>query len=147
MTYEEALKVFEDNDYWEEISYIDEACITAIPALEKQIPIKSKYERCPNCNTDFSFITKNLANPKDHETIYCWNCGQAIDAINDPLVIDEGYEAGKMAIEALQKQIPKAPINIIYDDGHIEYWNCPYCHIQHSGEITLFCDNCGQALD
>lgn len=76
---EEALAFLKDHDYWAEISYIDEACIVAIPALEKQIPRKSKYKQCPNCNTDFSFITKNLANPKGHKIIYCWNCGQAID--------------------------------------------------------------------
>lgn len=55
-------------------------------------------------------------------------------------------EALPLCAEALEKQIPKTPINVIYDGQYIEYWNCPHCHIQHSNEITRFCDNCGQAL-
>lgn len=56
-------------------------------------------------------------------------------------------EALKMAIEALEKQIKKKPLNVTYDDGYLEYWNCPNCHIQHSEEIKVFCDVCGQAID
>lgn len=59
----------------------------------------------------------------------------------------EGDDTFQIIGKCIEKQIPKTPINIVYDDQYIEYWNCPYCHIQHSGEITLFCDNCGQALD
>lgn len=69
-------------------------------------------------------------------------------------------EAIELAVEVLKKveqlekenrelkelKTPKKPINIIYDDGYIEYWNCPHCHIQHSNEIAAFCDNCGQAI-
>lgn len=46
--------------------------------LGKLMPKKPKNKQCPNCSTDFSFITENLANPKGHKIIYCWNCGQAI---------------------------------------------------------------------
>ena len=82
MTYEKALefskstradglitRAVEDYAFWD--------CI--IEALEKQIPKKTKHSCCPNCSTRFSFITKNLGNPKGHKTIHCWNCGQAID--------------------------------------------------------------------
>lgn len=62
-------------------------------------------------------------------------------------------EIFETAIKALEKQIPKEPINITYNYQsvlsypYVKYWNCPNCHIQHSDEIALFCDNCGQAID
>ena len=52
-----------------------------------------------------------------------------------------------LIIEALGKQIKKKPLNVTYDDGYLEYWNCPNCHIQHSEELKVFCDVCGQAID
>lgn len=75
--------------------------------------------------------------------------------------------AFKVAIEALEKQIPKKPIDkfsthAIYDnDGNyleqldITTFKCPVCnHILASGEISITdcdeihcCDNCGQAID
>lgn len=94
MTYEEALKLFKDHDYWAEISYIDEACITAIPALEKQIPRKPKianniYKQkcywCPSCSHYFmecyveDWFNKLMLEAMSHTNAYCPNCGQAID--------------------------------------------------------------------
>lgn len=51
----------------------------AMDALDKQTPNKSDHGCCPRCNTSHTFITDNLANPTGHPTVYCWNCGQAID--------------------------------------------------------------------
>ena len=83
MTYEEALKRV--NEMLEKRALVFSAIYKISfwsmiqEALEKQVAKKSKHKNCPNCNTDFSFITENLANPKGHKIIYCWNCGQAID--------------------------------------------------------------------
>ena len=50
----------------------------------------------------------------------------------------------KMAISALEKQIPKKP-GIPFDSIHQEY-ECPKC--PHRVDKTqLYCDKCGQALD
>ena len=63
-------------------------------------------------------------------------------------------QCGKIAIEALEKQIPKKPDlegdgydengELIYDTGY-----CPNCH--HEFEVyydaTKHCPECGQALD
>ena len=51
-------------------------------------------------------------------------------------------EAIKLAIEALEKQIPKKPME---KDGWLA---CPNCEISMSGRMYVpWCDNCGQALD
>lgn len=60
---------------------------------------------------------------------------------------DRLIEANGIAILAIEKQIKKKPLNVTYDDGYLECWNCPNCHIQHSEEIKVFCDVCGQAID
>lgn len=79
MTNEEALKLLEDHEYWAEFSYFDEMAITAIEAIEKQIPKKPRETGamyyCPNCGglvvlTDF--VTDITCN-------YCLKCGQALD--------------------------------------------------------------------
>lgn len=56
-----------------------EACAMGAEALKKQIPQKSKHGCCHNCGTAHLFITDNLADPLGHPTVYCWNCGQAIE--------------------------------------------------------------------
>lgn len=56
-----------------------EANGVAVEALEKQIPNKSDHGCCPWCSTSHNFITDNLGHPEWHPTVYCWNCGQAID--------------------------------------------------------------------
>ena len=46
----------------------------------------------------------------------------------------------RMAIEALEKQVPKEPIKL----------NCPHCGfngIDNSWSVFIFCPECGQALD
>ena len=79
---------------------------------------------------------------------------------------DEEYLAMKYAVEALEKQIPKKPIELfgthaIYDyDGNyldqvdITTFKCPICNdILAIGEISItdcnelyYCNNCGQKL-
>lgn len=50
-------------------------------------------------------------------------------------------ETYKMAISALEKNIPKKPADY---DGKIKVGFCPECEAVISSD---FCDNCGQALD
>lgn len=91
--------------------------------------------------------------------------GKAIDSLKDILaeatssdvavcyVTDNDAKPLGMAIEALEKQMPKKPTyegGAIYD-GEIVYdtWICPCCE----GEYEVYCDdydycpNCGQAID
>lgn len=57
-------------------------------------------------------------------------------------------EALKMAISALEKQIPKKPI--LAEEQHIRYlmdYICPLCGKHFSGTgIASYCYHCGQAL-
>lgn len=62
-------------------------------------------------------------------------------------------EAQKMAIEAIEKQIPKKP-NIEgdgYADGHLVYdtWICPNCGKSYEVDYDNYdyCPNCGQHID
>jgi hypothetical protein len=53
--------------------------------------------------------------------------------------IEKAYD---MAIEALEKQIPKAPIR-----GYISAYFCPCCVREFAGtSIADYCCHCGQAL-
>ena len=96
MTYEEAMKILHPNttltalaevEYYggfngqeAKIKAVEEACLLACKALEKQIPKKPIFEReqtspfgvddvpyCPNCKCSLP------------EVSYCEECGQAID--------------------------------------------------------------------
>lgn len=55
--------------------------------------------------------------------------------------------AKKMAIEALEKQIPKPPVDI---DDEFDMFVCPNCNVAigviGDKESHHFCLNCGQAL-
>ena len=57
----------------------------------------------------------------------------------------EWYEAMSMAIEALQMQIPKAPIDIapVFEENSYSC-SCPTCDAIVFGK---FCSDCGQKLD
>ena len=62
-----------------------------------------------------------------------------------------GSEALKIAVIALEKQMPKTPIlNIIYPSG-IKSYNCPVCGkgclVRTDSYCPKYCSNCGQALD
>lgn len=56
-------------------------------------------------------------------------------------------EADKLAIEALEKQMPKKPNNIgRFDSFDVRHCNCPRC----GGGINSdqrWCPNCGQKID
>ena len=54
--------------------------------------------------------------------------------------IPEYYEAIELAVEALEKQMPKKPNKL----------NCPHCSfngIDNSWWVFDFCPKCGQAID
>jgi len=63
----------------------------------------------------------------------------------------ELYEAVQVAREALEKQIPKKPIEIEVPSEH--KLQCPTCYNRYFFKNSIFnkdynyCDNCGQALD
>ena len=76
---------------------------------------------------------------------------EAINAIkcNKPT---SGYtilcEALDMAVDALEKQMPKRPFKKrIANDGYAWEWVCPNCHIVKVTTEKQFCDDCGQRLD
>lgn len=61
-------------------------------------------------------------------------------------------EEMKIAIQALEKQIPKKPIVDIWRSYCVDYQEffCPYCRNRMTliiGKNKKYCDNCGQALD
>ena len=56
----------------------------------------------------------------------------------------------ELAIEALEKQIPKKPD--VYSDGYAdgyEVWeeHCPNCEYDFDGHNPSYCPRCGQAID
>lgn len=70
---------------------------------------------------------------------------------------DEMQELSDMAVEALEKQIPKKIILNSEEDREYEDYICPNCknilqqRIKGSTRMTIYnykvCHNCGQALD
>ena len=56
-------------------------------------------------------------------------------------------EAFDMAIEALEKQIPKKPIKSDREIRYCEVWKCPKCGFEWSGRVVDYCYKCGQAID
>ena len=75
--------------------------------------------------------------------------------IDLPFGVVVSDEASRMAINALEKQIPKKPImKQYYDDMEEEYLCCPTCGEILTGRIPMdnkdfyfHCLNCGQKLD
>lgn len=65
----------------------------------------------------------------------------------------EKCEAYEMAMQALEKQIPKRPDHEAdgYADGHLVYdtWICPCCekHYEVDYDNYDYCPNCGQHID
>lgn len=55
----------------------------------------------------------------------------------------EQKEALSVAIQALEKQIPKKPI--FTDDK--QFALCPCCDMKGLADKQEYCDNCGQAID
>ena len=68
---------------------------------------------------------------KHKEPLNLWNC----------LPLDD-LQSFDVAIEALEKHIPKKPIHV--NTGYVQYYKCPSC-----GNVTLmsYCSQCGQKLD
>lgn len=54
-------------------------------------------------------------------------------------------ERAQIAIDAIEKQIPKSCCNRFYGDGSVEYV-CPTCESAVNDD-QKYCDACGQALD
>lgn len=58
-------------------------------------------------------------------------------------------DAYQVAIDAIEKQIPKKPWHRREEDA--EGWACPACHmgvtVDHGRIKDTFCSHCGQALD
>ena len=99
---------------------------------------------------------------------------QIEDENNDCKFTEDDYKANEMAIQALEKQIPKKPILkngesgsfVDYEDGHGEYkvtkwqdWVCPICgwfvgqrynrsqNHSHDQRKCNYCNECGQKID
>lgn len=54
----------------------------------------------------------------------------------------------EMAVQALEKQIPKSPLRIPTDDSCLYHeLRCPCCDAYMSGLIEMHHCKCGQALD
>lgn len=80
---------------------------------------------------------------------------EAIKAFK-PITDNEAYtdnfqDACKMAIEALKKQIPKKPKEIVTDDNEYICTLCPICNARVDddgrGYEQPYCMECGQAID
>lgn len=77
-----------------------------------------------------------------------------IDLIESGIELGAGdfvdFEALKIAVVALDKQIPQRPINLSNAplDGYCAIFRCPRC----KGRLKMkskgaYCDKCGQAID
>ena len=69
-----------------------------------------------------------------------------IDLIGDGLV--ENVEAIRIALAAIEKQIPNKPIG---DFHSVPHYRCPNCNstvkLYENSTIFPFCNYCGQAID
>lgn len=59
---------------------------------------------------------------------------------------EEMKEVRDMAIEALEKQIPKKPIKSDREIRYCEVWKCPKCGFEWSSRVVDYCYKCGQKL-
>ena len=59
------------------------------------------------------------------------------------LLKDYQQDVAGMAISALEKQIPRKPIRLLY----YEVGDCPFCETTVYISEDGFCPSCGQALD
>ena len=55
--------------------------------------------------------------------------------------------AKRIAISALEKQIPKKPLKSEREIRYCEVWKCPKCGFEWSGRVVHYCYICGQAID
>lgn len=69
------------------------------------------------------------------------------NGLNEAFVnADELSEALQMAIQALEKQIPKKPL-YIENLGCTALWLCPVCERRIIRSDLVYCHQCGQKLD
>ena len=59
----------------------------------------------------------------------------------------KAHEAFEMAIKALEKQIPKKPIDAITSDNEFICMICPCCQEVAVEFNDAYCKRCGQKLD
>lgn len=66
-----------------------------------------------------------------------------------PDVTDKFLEANSMAIDALEKQIPKKPIHVrTFKNLDLAFYKCPNCgFIRRKDLFPQYCEFCGQAID
>lgn len=77
---------------------------------------------------------------------------QIEDENNDCKFTEDDYKANDMAIQALEKQIPKNPYHISQvDDNDNANVECPACHATADYAVNVIkrghCWKCGQLLD
>lgn len=60
---------------------------------------------------------------------------------------DKVNEAINIAIQALEKQVPKKPTQLNGKIRYCEMFKCPSCGCEFSGRVSKFCFRCGQKLD
>ena len=93
MTYEEAIKILHPDTTFmalAEVEYfggfngeeakikaVEEACVIACKALEKQIPKKPRETKCQSCNHYIPMVVR------DRKMRFCPFCGQKIDWSDD----------------------------------------------------------------
>lgn len=65
-------------------------------------------------------------------------------------VIDEYWQAGEMAIQALKKHIPMKPRIRTFDinDNCVKFYICKSCGYTYAkGRMGAYCSACGQKID
>lgn len=55
--------------------------------------------------------------------------------------------AAEIAVEAIEKRVPKKPIKSDREIRYCEVWKCPSCGFEWSTRVVDFCYKCGQAID
>lgn len=78
------------------------------------------------------------------EAISIMKCAIGEVEWNYPLDYAEAFE---IAIEALEKQVPKKPTKSDREIRYCEVFKCPSCGFEFSGRVSKFCYRCGQKID
>lgn len=68
---------------------------------------------------------------------------QIEDEKNECKFAEDDYKANDMAIQALEKQIPKKPKK----NTNSNIYFCPVCERKVAHNHALYCSGCGQKLD
>lgn len=59
----------------------------------------------------------------------------------------EMAEFKALAIEAIEKQVPKMPIKSDREIRYCEVWECPSCGFEWSSRVVDYCYRCGQRIN